>query len=65
MDTMDGMDTMDRMDRMDAMDGRRTKLSDEGARFIAPEAFVSLRRCVMHLDLNAHINLEACNKAFV
>ncbi|MGI6137542.1 MAG: hypothetical protein ACOYI9_00780 [Candidatus Hydrogenedentales bacterium] len=52
MDRMDGMDKMDRMDGMDGMDERRTKPSGVGARFIAPEVFVSLRRWVTRLGLS-------------
>gem|GEM_PF-2677023 len=34
------------------MDRRRTKPSGVGARFIAPEVFVSLRRCVTRPGLS-------------
>ena len=54
MDRMDRMDGMDGMDRMDRMDRRRTRPSGVGARFIAPEVFVSLRRWVRRFGLSTH-----------
>ena len=48
------------------MDGSRTTLFSVGARFIAPEAFESLRRCVMYLGSHTReaVKSQPCDASF-